>query len=171
MQHRALLGCFAVWQPSRPTLGTFCPAASQAHTSPAPLTTGNFNFGGGNPMRPHRVRLTHSLVDNYQLTKELLVHRPNMRTAGELQMFHADGESAGLPLPGCTGPGYTGGCPRWRSSGALPRGQLQLVQALLTAPVRHAHDGRAPKSGVAFKRRASHESLGVGVFPSWPMYS
>eukprot|EP00891_Asterochloris_glomerata_P006381 jgi/Astpho2/6381/e_gw1.00091.20.1_t len=51
---------------------------------------GNFNFGGGNPMRPHRVRLTHSLVDNYQLTKELLVHRPNMRTAGELQMFHAD---------------------------------------------------------------------------------
>ena len=60
--------------------------------TPFPLIAGNFNFGGGNPMRPHRVRLTHSLVDNYQLTKELLVHRPNMRTAGELQMFHADGE-------------------------------------------------------------------------------
>ena len=58
-------------------------------------------------MRPHRVRLTHSLVDNYQLTKELLVHRPNMRTAGELQMFHADGRRPVLPLPGCTG-----GCPR-----------------------------------------------------------
>ena len=102
MQRRALLRCLAVWQPSRPTRGALCPAAGQAHTIAAPLTAGNFNFGGGNPMRPHRVRLTHSLVDNYQLTKELLVHRPNMRTAGELQMFHADGEKLG-PQPGCTG--------------------------------------------------------------------
>lgn len=51
----------------------------------------NFNYGGGNPMRPHRVRLTHSLVKNYGLNKRLLVHRPQPRNDDELEMFHADG--------------------------------------------------------------------------------
>ena len=51
----------------------------------------NFNYGGGNPMRPHRVRLTHSLVKNYGLNKRLLVHRPQPRSDDELEMFHADG--------------------------------------------------------------------------------
>ncbi|KAK9836982.1 hypothetical protein WJX81_004308 [Elliptochloris bilobata] len=50
----------------------------------------NFNYGGGNPMRPHRVRLTHSLVKNYGLNKRLLVHRPQPHNDEELEMFHAD---------------------------------------------------------------------------------
>ena len=44
-------------------------------------------------MRPHRVRLTHSLVKNYGLNKRLLVHRPQPRNDDELEMFHADGAS------------------------------------------------------------------------------
>ena len=52
----------------------------------------NYNYGGGNPMRPHRVRLTHNLVHNYELDKKLIVRRPQARTDEELAMFHADGE-------------------------------------------------------------------------------
>ena len=54
---------------------------------------GNVNYGGGNPMRPHRVRLTHTLVETYGLSKNLLVHRPQHCTEGELASFHADGEA------------------------------------------------------------------------------
>ena len=32
-------------------------------------TLGLFNYGEGHPMRPHRVRLTHELVVNYNLYK------------------------------------------------------------------------------------------------------
>jgi len=42
------------------------------HPHPPP-SSGSFNYGGGNPMRPHRVRLTHSLVENYDLPKMLKV--------------------------------------------------------------------------------------------------
>lgn len=53
---------------------------------------GNFNYGGGNPMRPHRVRLTHSLVENYDLNKRLQVKRPTTKNTSEVTQFHADGE-------------------------------------------------------------------------------
>lgn len=42
-------------------------------------------------MRPHRVRLTHSLVDSYGLGTKMLVNRPQPSTADELERFHADG--------------------------------------------------------------------------------
>jgi hypothetical protein len=42
-------------------------------------------------MRPHRVRLTHSLVENYGLSKRLSVHRPSRCTSMDLELFHADG--------------------------------------------------------------------------------
>jgi histone deacetylase 1/2 len=51
----------------------------------------NYNYGGGNPMRPHRVRLTHNLVHNYNLDKKLWVRRPEPRTEEQISMFHADG--------------------------------------------------------------------------------
>ncbi|KAK9810961.1 hypothetical protein WJX73_001010 [Symbiochloris irregularis] len=51
---------------------------------------GNVNYGGGNPMRPHRVRLTHNLVDNYGLNSKLRVQRPRYCTDRELEEFHAD---------------------------------------------------------------------------------
>ena len=59
---------------------------------------GNVNYGGGNPMRPHRVRLTHTLVETYGLSKNLLVHRPQHCTEGELASFHADGEALARKL-------------------------------------------------------------------------
>ncbi len=57
-------------------------------------------------MRPHRVRLTHSLVKNYGLNKRLLVHRPQPRNDDELEMFHADGAARSLrrcPVKGPAG--------------------------------------------------------------------
>ncbi|KAL3152707.1 hypothetical protein ABBQ38_012298 [Trebouxia sp. C0009 RCD-2024] len=51
---------------------------------------GNFSYGVSNPMRPHRVRLTHSLVDSYGLGSKMLVNRPQPSSADELERFHAD---------------------------------------------------------------------------------
>lgn len=52
---------------------------------------GNYSYGGGNPMRPHRVRLTHSLVENYGLGSRMIQHRPTWQTQDEISQFHADG--------------------------------------------------------------------------------
>mmetsp|Transcript_12109 Transcript_12109/g.34046 ORF Transcript_12109/g.34046 Transcript_12109/m.34046 type:complete len:770 (+) Transcript_12109:130-2439(+) len=51
---------------------------------------GNYCYGGGNPMRPHRVRLTHTLVENYDLIDKLKVQRPIPQSYEEIAQFHAD---------------------------------------------------------------------------------
>lgn len=43
-------------------------------------------------MRPHRVRLTHSLVSNYGLNSKMYVHRPQARSKEQIEEFHCDGE-------------------------------------------------------------------------------
>ena len=45
-------------------------------------------------MRPHRVRLTHSLVENYNLSRRMLVHRPEPRSREQIENFHCDGTPA-----------------------------------------------------------------------------
>ena len=44
----------------------------------------NYNYGGGNPMRPHRVRLTTNLIDGYGLTDQMRIMRPMPRTREEI---------------------------------------------------------------------------------------
>ena len=46
---------------------------------------GNFVYGEGHPMRPHRVRLVHHLVVNYGLYKHLNVFRPKAATKADMQ--------------------------------------------------------------------------------------
>lgn len=53
---------------------------------------GNFCYGGGNPMRPHRARMVFSLLKHYGLLKHVSLHRPIPRTFDELTAFHADGK-------------------------------------------------------------------------------
>lgn len=66
------------------------PAHHHPH-HPLPLPSlATYNYGGGNPMRPHRVRLTHSLVEHYGLPANLAVHRPVPRSELQLEEFHAD---------------------------------------------------------------------------------
>ena len=49
---------------------------------------GNFYYGQGHPMKPHRVRLTHQLILNYQLHRSLDVYRPHHASEEELLRFH-----------------------------------------------------------------------------------
>mmetsp|Transcript_30602 Transcript_30602/g.74450 ORF Transcript_30602/g.74450 Transcript_30602/m.74450 type:complete len:427 (-) Transcript_30602:255-1535(-) len=51
---------------------------------------GNFNYGEGHPMRPHRVRLTHHLVVNYGLFQHVNVFRPKPASKADLNAFHSD---------------------------------------------------------------------------------
>lgn len=51
---------------------------------------GNYHYGQGHPMKPHRVRMTHNLVVNYGLYKKMDVFRSNLVSAAELTRFHAD---------------------------------------------------------------------------------
>ena len=41
----------------------------------------------GHPMKPHRVRITHNLVVNYELTNKMEIYKPKMVTANELTRF------------------------------------------------------------------------------------
>lgn len=77
----------------------------------------NYNFGGGNPMRPHRVKLTTQLINGYGLTKDMQLLRPVSRSREEIMLFHADGAGARL---GCA----SGSGRRWpfpRASALPPR--------------------------------------------------
>lgn len=35
---------------------------------------GDYNYGPGHPMKPHRIRMTHSLLVNYGIHKDLQVY-------------------------------------------------------------------------------------------------
>ena len=53
-------------------------------------TIGNYHYGAGHPMRPHRVRLTHNLIVNYGLYKHMNIFRPKPATFSDLTAFHTD---------------------------------------------------------------------------------
>jgi len=51
---------------------------------------GNYYYGTGHPMKPHRIRMTHNLLLNYGLYKNLQIYRPRQATTDEMTQFHAD---------------------------------------------------------------------------------
>ncbi|KAJ1505083.1 histone deacetylase [Coelomomyces lativittatus] len=51
---------------------------------------GNFHYAPGHPMKPHRIRMTHSLIMNYGLYKKMLIYRPKPATKDEITRFHTD---------------------------------------------------------------------------------
>lgn len=51
---------------------------------------GNYHYGQGHPMKPHRVRMTHNLVVNYGLYRKMEVFRPKLVSAAQLSAFHSD---------------------------------------------------------------------------------
>ena len=53
--------------------------------------TANYCLGGGSVMRPHRVRMTNTLVKEYNLDEKMMVMRPVPRSEDDLEQFHADG--------------------------------------------------------------------------------
>ncbi|CAH1775409.1 unnamed protein product, partial [Owenia fusiformis] len=51
---------------------------------------GNFHYGPGHPMKPHRLSLTHSLVLHYGMYKKLQVYRPYKASSHDMCRFHSD---------------------------------------------------------------------------------
>ncbi|KAJ1019443.1 hypothetical protein NDA16_004560 [Ustilago loliicola] len=51
---------------------------------------GNFSYGLGHPMKPHRMRMTHNLVTNYGLHKKMDILRPKRATRDQMSRFHTD---------------------------------------------------------------------------------
>lgn len=47
-------------------------------------------------MRPHRVRLTHSLVQSYGLGSQMLQCNPTWHNQDDISQFHSDGECADM---------------------------------------------------------------------------
>ena len=41
---------------------------------------GNYYYGQGHPMKPHRMRMTHNLLLNYGLYRKMEVYRPHKAT-------------------------------------------------------------------------------------------
>ena len=53
---------------------------------------GNYYYGFGHPMRPHRVRMTDALIQSYDLYKDMEVVYPDMckHVDVDLTTFHSD---------------------------------------------------------------------------------
>lgn len=50
---------------------------------------GNYYYGPGHPMKPHRLKLTHNLLLTYGLYRKMEVYRPHKCTSEELSRFHS----------------------------------------------------------------------------------
>ncbi|KII68022.1 Histone deacetylase 1 [Thelohanellus kitauei] len=53
-------------------------------------SVGNFYYGHGHPMKPHRIRLAHNLLMNYGVLKHLQVIKPRKATGPQMTAFHSD---------------------------------------------------------------------------------
>ncbi|CAF3635043.1 unnamed protein product [Rotaria sordida] len=51
---------------------------------------GNYYYGQGHPMKPHRIRMAHNLILNYGLYRKMEVYRPHKAVAEEMTRFHSD---------------------------------------------------------------------------------
>jgi histone deacetylase 3 len=51
---------------------------------------GNFHYGPGHPMKPHRINVTHHLVMNYGLHKKMQIYRPYKASAHDMCRFHSE---------------------------------------------------------------------------------
>ncbi|CAL9114569.1 unnamed protein product [Musa acuminata var. zebrina] len=51
---------------------------------------GNYYYGQGHPMKPHRIRMTHALLERYGLLGGMRVLRPSPADDRILRRFHAD---------------------------------------------------------------------------------
>ncbi|ETW00932.1 hypothetical protein H310_06587 [Aphanomyces invadans] len=49
---------------------------------------GNFYYGPGHPMKPHRLKLAHHLVLNYDLFRKMEVFEPHWASSEEVKAFH-----------------------------------------------------------------------------------
>lgn len=53
-------------------------------------TIGDYYYGQGHPMKPHRIRMAHNLIVHYSLHHLMEICRPFPAAASDIQKFHAD---------------------------------------------------------------------------------
>lgn len=53
-------------------------------------TIGNYHYGEGHPMKPHRLALTNELVLQYGLHQHMKMYRPVAASQQDLLMFHSE---------------------------------------------------------------------------------
>lgn len=53
-------------------------------------TIGNYHYGEGHPMKPHRLALTHELVLKYGLHNKMKMYRPPPASYQDLLLFHSE---------------------------------------------------------------------------------
>ncbi|UYV76912.1 HDAC2 [Cordylochernes scorpioides] len=51
---------------------------------------GNYYYGPGHPMKPHRMRMTHNLILNYGLYRKMEIYKPTKATPEEITKYHSD---------------------------------------------------------------------------------
>ena len=51
---------------------------------------GNYEYASGHPMKPHRMRMVHSLINAYGLNRHLRILRPTPATPLDMSRYHTD---------------------------------------------------------------------------------
>lgn len=51
---------------------------------------GNFYYGQGHPMKPHRIRVAHHMIVAYDMYRKMEVLRPSPASSQEMTKFHGD---------------------------------------------------------------------------------
>ncbi|KAK1083442.1 histone deacetylase [Friedmanniomyces endolithicus] len=82
---------------NHPSLGNYAPVdPPTAPSQPSKVAyfydsdVGNFAYNAGHPMKPHRIRMAHSLIMNYGLYKHLEIYRAKPASKYEMTQFHTD---------------------------------------------------------------------------------
>ena len=60
---------------------------------------GNYYYGQGHPMKPHRIRMAHNLLLNYGLYKKMEIYRPAPASFEEMAKFHSEEQRTFQPGP------------------------------------------------------------------------
>ncbi|KAK6924803.1 Histone deacetylase domain [Dillenia turbinata] len=53
-------------------------------------TIGDYYYGQGHPMKPHRIRMAHNLIIHYSLHRLMEINRPSLADAKDIRQFHSD---------------------------------------------------------------------------------
>ncbi|KAL6011420.1 Histone deacetylase 6 [Asimina triloba] len=53
-------------------------------------TIGDYYYGQGHPMKPHRIRMAHNLIVHYSLHRLMHIHRPFPASPDDIRRFHSD---------------------------------------------------------------------------------
>lgn len=53
-------------------------------------TIGDYYYGQGHPMKPHRIRMAHNLIVHYSLHRKMEINRPYLAGPADIRRFHSD---------------------------------------------------------------------------------